>query len=106
MILSELSLAETMVFFVCFVNLIQVHLYKSKVVYCFEEKMMSILSYVALTYFVLGFLCWNLVLFVARRDASVSFALKSGILLLLFWPPFIYRATKKIFVDNSNESSL
>ncbi len=65
---------------------------------------MGVLSYLVLAYFVLGFLCWSFVLYVSR-NATISFALKSGFLLLLFWPPFIYRAVKRTFVTKTDESS-
>ena len=55
-----------------------------------------LLMYTVLAYLALGFLVWALVIYLPRRQCTVSFALKSGFLLILFWPPFIYVSGRRI----------
>lgn len=59
--------------------------------------MYSLLQYVGLGYLVVGFFVWALVIYVPRKQPSVAFAVKSGVLLMLFWPPFVYVSGRRIF---------
>ena len=59
--------------------------------------MYDVLWYLMVVYIILGVICWNLVIFLTRRDCSFSFALKSGFLLSFFWPYFLYKAINRTF---------
>ena len=57
----------------------------------------ALLMYGGLGYLVVGFFVWALVIYIPRKQPSVSFAIKSGVLLTLFWPPFVYVSGRRIY---------
>jgi len=52
-------------------------------------------------YLVLGLLSWLGVIYIPKKATTVGFALKSLVLLILFWPLLFYSALKTLQLEKT-----